>query len=441
MKWNCYDLLDYYNTEKNDMPALKTQPIQTDAVLERVQRQTGCLSAKPERKFHRTRWVAGAVAAVVLVTGGTMLSAAAGYGGLDAFFQSLTGDVTPHHPEKMASLVTTPDSSFDSTNAAVQFRLLGMYGDDNQALLSFQVSAQGDAGLKDGLQVRYQLSLQDENGSAQPLDSFGRTVSLRETDGAYYVNLRIDQTDLQGKTLDVTFENFYTEAQVTQVWNQVQAYNDQMRQDYIRQTLGEDALQGLEDGALPAAFDLNAWKTYWQEQNLDQKCADKEQALYAASDCAVAGSWHTNVVLHFTSAEPITAYTEGCTVTLQTLSASVAVPESWEDSEHFAAYVITLKDGRKIFDELMANDDGTEALSRIHTLPGCETDTLEQYVPLETVYVDDNNASVLCYSEPIDPDTVASITAYRYTYLGDAASDASGIGGYELTDTTVIYQG
>lgn len=37
MKWNCYDLLDYYNTEKNDMPALKTQPIQTDAVLERVQ--------------------------------------------------------------------------------------------------------------------------------------------------------------------------------------------------------------------------------------------------------------------------------------------------------------------------------------------------------------------------------------------------------------------
>lgn len=124
--------------------------------------------------------MAGAVAAVVLVTGGTMLSAAAGYGGLDAFFQSLTGDVTPHHPEKMASLVTTPDSSFDSTNAAVQFQLLGMYGDDNQALLSFQVSARGDAGLKDGLQVRYQLSFQDEDGSAQPLDSFGRTVCLRE---------------------------------------------------------------------------------------------------------------------------------------------------------------------------------------------------------------------------------------------------------------------
>lgn len=36
MKWNCYDLFDHYNTEKNGVPALKEQPIRTDAVLERV---------------------------------------------------------------------------------------------------------------------------------------------------------------------------------------------------------------------------------------------------------------------------------------------------------------------------------------------------------------------------------------------------------------------
>lgn len=41
MKWNCYDLFDHYNTEKNGVPALKEQPIRTDAVLERVQAQTG----------------------------------------------------------------------------------------------------------------------------------------------------------------------------------------------------------------------------------------------------------------------------------------------------------------------------------------------------------------------------------------------------------------
>ena len=40
MKWNCYDLFDHYNTEKNGVPALKEQPIRTDAVLERVQAQT-----------------------------------------------------------------------------------------------------------------------------------------------------------------------------------------------------------------------------------------------------------------------------------------------------------------------------------------------------------------------------------------------------------------
>lgn len=44
MKWNCYDLFDHYNTEKNGVPALKEQPIRTDAVLERVQAQTAAHS-------------------------------------------------------------------------------------------------------------------------------------------------------------------------------------------------------------------------------------------------------------------------------------------------------------------------------------------------------------------------------------------------------------
>lgn len=97
----------------------------------------------------------GIAAAAVLVTGGTTLAAAAGVGGLDAFFHSLTGEETPENPGKLAALVATPDASFDSTNQDVQFTLLGMYGDDSQAMLSFQVTA------KDGtaLQVRFQAAL------------------------------------------------------------------------------------------------------------------------------------------------------------------------------------------------------------------------------------------------------------------------------------------
>ena len=89
MKWNCYDLFDHYNTEKNGVPALKEQPIRTDAVLERVQAQTAAHSQPHKRsRIRMTKWAAGIAAAAVLVTGGTTLAAAAGVGGLDAFLQS-----------------------------------------------------------------------------------------------------------------------------------------------------------------------------------------------------------------------------------------------------------------------------------------------------------------------------------------------------------------
>lgn len=75
MKWNCYDLFDHYNTEKNGVPALKEQPIRTDAVLERVQAQTAAHSQPHKRsRIRMTKWAAGIAAAAVLVTGGTTLA-------------------------------------------------------------------------------------------------------------------------------------------------------------------------------------------------------------------------------------------------------------------------------------------------------------------------------------------------------------------------------
>ena len=92
----------------------------------------------------------------------------------------------------------------------------------------------------------------------------GRILSVREKDGAYYINLRINRTGLQGKVLDVTFENFYTEAQVSQIWEQLTAYDDQFLQEYVRQNFGEDALKDWGSGELPAGFDVNAWKANWR---------------------------------------------------------------------------------------------------------------------------------------------------------------------------------
>ena len=158
MKWNCFDWFDHYAAEKNGGPKLETQPIHTDAIWKRVQEQAGIAPQPKRNRMHMTKWVAGIAAAAVLVTGGTTLVAAAGYGGLDAFFQSLIGEETPKDPEKLAALVTTPAAEFDSTNEDVQFKLLGMYGDDSQAMLSFQVTGIDGAALQDGLARPYDLT-------------------------------------------------------------------------------------------------------------------------------------------------------------------------------------------------------------------------------------------------------------------------------------------
>lgn len=441
MKWNCYDLFDHYHTEKNGVPELESQPIRTEAVLARVQAQTNAQKPPKRSRIWVTKWAAGVAAAAVLVTGGTTLAAAAGYGGLDAFFHSLMGAETPENPEKLAALVTTPAAAFDSTNEDVEFSLLGMYGDDSQAMLSFQVTARDGAALQDGLALPYQLTLQNADGSSEALDCYGRTAAVREKDGAYYINLRINRTDLQGKVLDVTFENFYTEAQVSQIWEQLTAYDDQFLQEYVRQNFGEDALKDWGSGELPAGIDVNAWKAYRRESQLAQKCSDREKELYAETEGVVSGSWHTSVTLDFASAAPITADFDGGTVNLQELSATITAPAEWDDESHTVDYVITLKDGRKIFDELVQNAEGEEMLRRIHALPGCGTDSLEQYVPLVDLYGANKNSSiVLCYSEPIDPSEVETITAYRFAFAGEASDGISGLSGYDLTDSTVIYR-
>ena len=77
---------------------------------------------------------------------------------------------------------------------------------------------------------------------------------------------------------------------------------------------------------------------------------------------------------------------------------------------------------------------------QVHALPGCETDTIEQYVPLaENYWEKDSATDVFCYSEPIDPAEVETITAYRFAFAGEDSDGTSGLSGYDLTDRTVIY--
>lgn len=271
MKWNCFDWFDHYAAEKNGVPKLETQPIHTDAIWKRVQEQAGIAPQPKRNRMHITKWVAGIAAAAVLVTGGTTLVAAAGYGGLDAFFQSLIGEETPKNPEKLAALVTTPAADFDSTNENVQFKLLGMYGDDNYALLSFQLTAADGISL-DGKMLPYTVYI---DGVLQDLGEMGDAVTVRERNGAYYCNLLIDHIGLRGKALDLTFQNLYTQEQYDKVYQQVTDYENELQQDYIRQLWGEDVLNSLEKDTLPENFDVEAWKAYRIAHGYPQKISEK----------------------------------------------------------------------------------------------------------------------------------------------------------------------
>lgn len=446
MKWNCFDWFDHYAAEKNGVPKLETQPIHTDAIWKRVQEQAGIAPQPKRNRMHMTKWVAGIAAAAVLVTGGTTVAAAVGYGGLDAFFQSLIGEETPENPEKMAALVTTPAAEFDSTNTDVQMTLLGMYGDNNYALLSFQLTAADGISLNE-VMLPYTMTI---DGIPQSYSDMGDAVIVRERNGAYYCNLLVKHTGLQGKTMDLTFRNMYTQEQYHDVYQQVMAYEDELRQDYIRQLWGEDVLNSLEKDTLPADFDIDAWKAYYKEQNYDQKVSEKMQEAYAQSACSVSGSWHTSVTLDFVDTDQITSEFEGGSVTLQPLSVSLTMPEAWNATSTYTDCVVTLKDGRKVYSSYNEADydaNGVEnLLSWIHALPGCENDTLEQYIPIaqsfcETDSAGDSTTDVLCYGEPVDPAEVAEVTLYRFEYRGENALGTSGIEGYDLIDTMVLYQG
>ena len=110
-----------------------------------------------------------------------------------------------------------------------------------------------------------------------------------------------------------------------------------------------------------------------------------------------------------------------------------------------------MKDGRKVYSDYYEGDysnpnDTDNLLRGIHALPDCENDTLEQYLPIAQAFVEsdatrETQTQILCYGEPIEPTEVAAVTLYRFAYRGENALGTSGVQGYDLTDTMVLYQG
>jgi hypothetical protein len=434
MKQSYYDIFDHYDAETEGVPQLHETALNTTSVMEQVFASIGTAPKKSRNRHIRMKRIAAiATAAVILVTGGTMLTAAAGYGGLEQFFQSLFAPETPASPTVMEPLVVYPTANFNSTNPDVQFTLLGMYGDQSQAMLSFQITTKDGVTLPtDGGGVLTEYAIVTEEGDTEVLSGSGEICALKKDSSAentYDLNLFVTQSDLQGKQLTLTFRNFYTQQQVEHVYRSILAYQDRVQKDYIQNTLGEDALVGLDEDTLPEGFDLDAWKAYWNAGGYDQLTREKYSALYASSDKAVAGVWSTSITLDFSVDAPIaSAYAYG-TIRLQTLSAQISYPEDLAQEDTCVEYMLTLKDGRTI----ATNSSMSETPAEPET----------EEIPLSDLYAEWNEAhtvrtEVLCYAQPIAPQDIAEITMLQYQFLWDENADASE-NGWVCIDQRVIY--
>ena len=111
----------------------------------------------------------------------------------------------------------------------------------------------------------------DESGVSEVLSYAGQTCTIyadKSDPDLFYLNLFLTQPDLQGKTLDITFRNFYTNDTCVQIQNDIIAMQEQWQRDYVEQTYGEAGLEALDRGELPREFEVNTWEAFWQQQGL-----------------------------------------------------------------------------------------------------------------------------------------------------------------------------
>ncbi len=429
MKLSGYELFDQYDAAKFGTPRLGTGSADIDAVKQRVYAKTGVQPKAHKKRFVLTRWIAGITAVLFAAMGSiTVYSAAAGYDGVGAFFRSIFTQEVPQNPEKLEGLVLTPEVTFDSTNEDVTFTLLGMYGDQSQTMLSFAIRRSGDAALAAGVtSPLVEYAAVDESGVSEVLSYAGQTCTIyadKSDPDLFYLNLFLTQPDLQGKTLDITFRNFYTNDTCVQIQNDIIAMQEQWQRDYVEQTYGEAGLEALDRGELPREFEVNTWEAFWQQQDYDRLTDEKYSVLFQEAQPAVEGTWHAEITLDFPVAEPIaTTYGDEVKICLQTLSTQITYPSAWSDADHLVMFELALKDGRKIFID--------------------ETSKMEQE-DAETVkcglygwYSEDRTrlTDMICYEEPIEPSEIAEIVMTRCTYDYDQ-SDPD-VQGQKITD--VIY--
>ncbi len=143
MKLNLYDWFDQYNAEKNGIPQIDVDEIDENEIHDKVM-ETLHLQQTPARnirtRFQLTKLIAAVTAAVVLIAGGTLITAAAEFGGLQQLNRILFGNDS-EYAEILEDYYTLPDAEVTNTCQNIDARVVGMVSDANTTYISIEFTA------------------------------------------------------------------------------------------------------------------------------------------------------------------------------------------------------------------------------------------------------------------------------------------------------------
>lgn len=407
-------------------------------------------SKEKHRRFSVKTSVAICTAVVILVTGGSV-TAVARSGGLAEFFQSLfvteslkTTEVT----EEMEQRISVPEVTFSCTSGENIFTLLGMYGDDNQVMLSFSIASTASTQLLESYSVYTIMTLTDESGNVQIPASSGQCYEIRQSEideDVFYLNVYLNASDIdgnriefQGKTLHLDFLNFYSDAQVEAVQARIITAENELKAQFVAETYTDDEDiqdQILTGDTLPDFFDVDEWKKYYNAHTTAEEWLSLRTQYYAESDCCVSGSWNGDVMLDFSGWDTVTYdYVQG-NITINSLSAAITFPAELDTDTSNVSFVLVMSDGTKI--------DGFAGYDLYNLNFGTENTNYLESTDEHTLISEDEMTETrfICFSAYICPADVIEIHMITESFDPDGELDGIRLDdGYTVTTDEIIYQ-
>ncbi|MBQ8513990.1 MAG: hypothetical protein IJ496_01150 [Ruminococcus sp.] len=402
MKRNFYDIFDHWNEDLQELPDLREQSINSKAVADRVMQQAGIRPVQKRRQSYR---LFGIAAAAAVLAGGT-LTAGAVSGKMEQFFSAVSGaeirdaDAEESLPGvgleqseeigRIESYYSCPDVTFTRTDTAT-VELLGLYNDHNTLMLSMQMTVQDGTVFTEDMAMLPYFTLTLEDGTEKKLSQSGfLSEPFRKSDteeNVYNLTYYLVESDISGATLNVDLAGVYTQEAAQAVNEKLCALQEDWRAQYFTEDMT-----------------TSEWKQLWQEMEFDRLTEEAMAEGFARQAPVLAGSWSAEIPISEPAAEPMVIETDHNLYVLDDLSVYIS-DTSDSSAEYHCGTAFGLKDGTVLITD-------SAILQNIQTDEG--RTQYQNFAYIRGVSSEERNGSVYCYSRPVHPDEVETITEYYY---------------------------